>query len=576
MSPYEVPPFTSALGTRQATIQEWLAKFEVTSNGFLPEGLPLQRLPDPYYAPWECLMHNLAAHIQDNTFRTHIDNLPILSLDHLKNKQEERRAYLILTFFVHGYVWGGAAPAEVLPPSVTVPLLELSDRLGLPPVATFASFNLWNFTSSNQTLDLTDVESIRALHTFTGTEDESWFYTVSVAIEAQGAYIIPILLQGLHALQSLVCSPQTTTTRSLIDDNDPESDNESYSEPYPNTRAPPKGHQAALTTATRSLTELKTCIVKMGQILDKLHSKCDTDVFYHRIRPFLAGSKNMAAAGLPHGVFYDEGPAFDDKKGACRRGEYRQLRGGSNGQSSLIQFLDIVLGVEHSNSGASSPETASSTPGQPRESGRTEEGVPGAGLSEKTMSFHQEVRAYMPRQHRKFLERVMNHGGGGFRRVIEQLTMSSGGDFGAEEEAELGELIKAFKAAIAELVNFRQKHLLLVTRYITLPAQRHRNDATLRENRNGTEEAPVVNLATVSTTIMANSSEDQHVIEEDGEVGGVTTATPCTGNGRTMKDSLHRGSELTGTGGTALIPFLRQSRDETKEAGKLTAGALPN
>ncbi|PTB53962.1 hypothetical protein M431DRAFT_508997 [Trichoderma harzianum CBS 226.95] len=60
--------------------------------------------------------------------------------------------------------------------------------------------------------------------------------------------------------------------------------------------------------------------------------------FYHRVRPFLADSKNMGAAGLPRGVFYDESDG---------KGEWRQLQGGSNGQSCLIQLLDVVLGIEH-------------------------------------------------------------------------------------------------------------------------------------------------------------------------------------------------------------------------------------
>ena len=49
----------------------------------------------------------------------------------------------------------------------------------------------------------------------------------------------------------------------------------------------------------------------------------------------------MAVAGLPKGVFYDEGNG---------KGEWRQFSGGSNAQSSLIAFCDVVLGVEHCDS----------------------------------------------------------------------------------------------------------------------------------------------------------------------------------------------------------------------------------
>ncbi|KAK4206893.1 putative indoleamine 2,3-dioxygenase [Rhypophila decipiens] len=556
MSPYEVPP-QSIAGTRQTALQALLPRFDVTGNGFLPDRVPLSRLPDPYYAPWESLIQSLASHIQDNTVRDHINKLPVLALDRLHTEDERRRAYLILTFFAHGYIWGGAEPADVLPPPVTVPLLQISDILGLPPTATFASFNLWNFTSSHPSADFTDVDSLDALHTFTGTQDESWFYMVSVAIEAQGAYIIPILLQGLDTLQSLL-----STTPS----GDESSPDDFIPEPQPPKDPTWKAHQAAILCATKSLVEISTCIAKMGHILDKMHAKCDPHTFYHRIRPFLAGSKNMAAAGLPLGVFYDEGPSAE---GQTRKGQYRQLRGGSNGQSSLIQFLDIILGVEHSSSGNSQPE-----------SDMTEL----KGPSEKTTSFHQEVRSYMPRRHREFLEYVMEHGGGGFRGVISQVllhgpNMTSDGD----ETAGLADLIRAFKTATKALAEFRNKHLQLVTRYIIIPS-RQQSQVAVVAGHNGQAMAGyggagakgIVNLATASTSLMANGDKNQkdrirHAGEAEGEVGDVTTVDceESHNTARTRKGSSHQNPELTGTGGTALLPFLKQSRDETLLAGDL-------
>ena len=81
-------------------------------------------------------------------------------------------------------------------------------------------------------------------------------------------------------------------------------------------------------------------------LLQRMYEKCAPEVFFYHLRPFLAGSKNMAGAGLPHGVFYDVGEG---------RGEWHQYSGGSNAQSSLIQTFDIFLGVNHSATGDIKP-----------------------------------------------------------------------------------------------------------------------------------------------------------------------------------------------------------------------------
>lgn len=102
-------------------------------------------------------------------------------------------------------------------------------------------------------------------------------------------------------------------------------------------------------SVTEGLIVLAECINDLSVLLARMYENCDPYVFYHVIRPFLAGSKNMSAAGLPNGVFYDEG----DGKGA-----WRQYSGGSNAQSSLIQFFDAFLGVKHHATGEGSEKTA--------------------------------------------------------------------------------------------------------------------------------------------------------------------------------------------------------------------------
>jgi indoleamine 2,3-dioxygenase len=339
---------------------------------------------------------------------------------------------------------------QILPPSLAVPLLAVSDHLEVPPVATYAALNLWNFTSS--TGCFTDLDKLRSPHTFTGTEDESWFLCVSVAMEAQGAYIMPTMLGALRAIQ----------TRDYE-------------------------------TIAAALDELSVCIRKVGVLLDRMRERCDPMVFYHKIRPFLAGSKNMAPAGLPKGLFYDEGNG---------KGSWQQWRGGSNGQSSLIQFWDVVLGVTHTAEGSNNPHAMAGKP--------------------ENKSFHQEVREYMPGGHRRLLEHVERSGS------IRSLAMMP---TCGEEHARMQE---CYAAATKTLTEFRNKHLGIVTTYIVIPSRK-----PWTGDRGGNH---TVNLATMSTRQQNNKKD----VDKSGA-----------------------DKELTGTGGTALLPFLKQARDDTHEAGHL-------
>ena len=42
-----------------------------------------------------------------------VDELPILSTSKLNGEPEWRRAYVVLAYLTHAYVWGGEKPKEV-------------------------------------------------------------------------------------------------------------------------------------------------------------------------------------------------------------------------------------------------------------------------------------------------------------------------------------------------------------------------------------------------------------------------------------------------------------------------------
>jgi indoleamine 2,3-dioxygenase len=312
-------------------------------------------------------------------------------------------------------------------------------------VATYAAVCLWNFKPLFADEELDELENIATLTTFTGSIDESWFYLVSVAIEARGGPLIPLMLTAV----------QSARLKDSV-------------------------------TVTQCLREFAAGLDDLGSILQRMNESCDPHVFYHRIRPFLAGSKNMADAGLPNGVIYENGTGTE---------KYRQLSGGSNAQSSLIQFFDIVLGIEHRPTGEKKDITSESE-------------LEGTAPPAKHNFLH-DMRKYMPGPHRRFLEDVT---------MVANIR-----DF-VDARSNDSDLTMAYDACLAMLSAFRETHIKIVSRYIVIKSSEKRSRSR--------SESPVVSRRNIAT---ASSSEDAK-------------------------------KKLKGTGGTALMSFLKQARDETGES----------
>lgn len=82
-------------------------------HGFLPNEDPLDHLSSSYYNPWEAIAENLPALSRTKRIRRLVDDLPLLDTLELKDEAEWRRAYVILGFLTHAYIWGGDEPSEV-------------------------------------------------------------------------------------------------------------------------------------------------------------------------------------------------------------------------------------------------------------------------------------------------------------------------------------------------------------------------------------------------------------------------------------------------------------------------------
>lgn len=266
-------------------------------------------------------------------------------------------------------------------------------------------------------------------------------------------------------------------------------------------------------TVTDGLIVLAECINDLSVLLARMYERCDPYVFYHVIRPFLAGSKNMAAAGLPKGVFYDEGDG---------KGEWRQYSGGSNAQSSLIQLFDAFLGVKHYATGEGSQQTS-------KAQAFISVGDCVYVVTGLIADVFQDMRLYMPGGHRRFLEAVESSSG------VQSYSLSKAEDHPTR---------KAYEAAVAALAALRSFHVQLVTRYIITPSRMVLPWQSKKQ----------LNLATASS-------------EEARARGRVDTSSEEMQNPSSCGDGgAGESLQLHGTGGTTLIPFLRQCRDETNDA----------
>ena len=90
-----------------------LKSFGITRNAFLPETAPVTSLSHSYYQPWESIVKRLPSLIDEYEIQAAVQSLSVLSCSFLSSEAEWRRAYVLLGFMAHAYIWGGEEPEEV-------------------------------------------------------------------------------------------------------------------------------------------------------------------------------------------------------------------------------------------------------------------------------------------------------------------------------------------------------------------------------------------------------------------------------------------------------------------------------
>ena len=269
-------------------------------EGFIGSKQPLRYLTDKNID--EQKLEDLAVAIPKllltNKIRHQIDKLPHDFFSHDLNKYSEVELRLLnvqFSFLAHAYVWGDLAPSKVLCKSIALPWSNISEKLGRPPILSYASYCLDNWHKINDD-DGVNLNNVALNYNLLGGIDEDWFVTIHVCIE--------------HAANLAIASAFNIALA------------------YQQNTADEK-------TLLKELTNIKTSMLEVNHIFRKMPEKCDPYIYYHRVRPYIFGWKNNPS--LPEGLVYEG--CFDDKP--------QLFRGETGAQSSIVPALDALLSVVH-------------------------------------------------------------------------------------------------------------------------------------------------------------------------------------------------------------------------------------
>ncbi len=273
-----------------------LANYDVSpERGFLP--------PDPGEGLPDCptlnhLSRELPKLLSARMVRRFVDEQPALlpSIPETWRDQDYRAAMRILSFAGHAYVWEAPEqPAAKLPAQLAQPWYEVAQRLGRPPVLSYASYALDNWRRLDRTKPI-ELDNIVLLQNFLGGLDEEWFVVVHIQIERQAGPGLAGLLQAINGAA--------------------------------------EGRDDDVLVGLDALASAQTA---MRDTLLRMKERCDPYVYYTRVRPYIHGWKNNPS--LPHGLLYEGVAAY--------AGKPQQFRGETGAQSSIVPCLDAGLGIHH-------------------------------------------------------------------------------------------------------------------------------------------------------------------------------------------------------------------------------------
>ncbi|XP_006860001.1 PREDICTED: indoleamine 2,3-dioxygenase 1 [Chrysochloris asiatica] len=175
-------------------------------------------------------------------------------------------------------------------------------------------------------------------------------------------------------------------------------------------------HEQNIDKLKEALLVISSCLHQARDAFHQVYDHVDPNEFFGVLRIYLSGWKNNPK--LPEGLLYE---GFWDTP--------KQFSGGSAGQSSIFQCFDVLLSIQHST---------------------------GEMPLKFANEFLQEMRQYMPKAHREFLQSLEN------RPSVREFVYLKGDE----------DLQAAYDECVKAMVNLRNYHLQVVTKYIIIPAQK--------------------------------------------------------------------------------------------------------
>ncbi|MDB9967270.1 indoleamine 2,3-dioxygenase [Gammaproteobacteria bacterium] len=293
-----------------------------------------------------------------------------LSIDDLlinQASQDLKLAMSHLSFIAHAYIWGDNKPNESIPAVLANPWVKAANNQGRPPILSYASYCLdnWFLIDPDESISL---KNVGLINNFLGGVDEDWFVTIHVCIENAAA-------DAMAACAEIA----------MLETDSPES------------------------KSIELLNRIVRSMKKVNEIFARMPEKCDPYIYYHRVRPFIFGTKDNP--DLKNGLIYkgefDNQPQF--------------FRGETGAQSSIIPSLDGALQITHT--------------------------------KDHLRHYLNEMRDYMPPKHREFMEVLEKNSQ--VKKII-------------KESAKLTSL---FNDCLEEIRAFRAMHLEYAGTYIFKQAQ---------------------------------------------------------------------------------------------------------